>query len=86
MSCAAADPVLELYEKYKALLKAQDEKDYEKSYADWYAFYEAKGSFAPGRPIYPSFSSITYTDPMFFEEWKKLSNAERVAKIAEVSE
>lgn len=83
MSTASA--IESLYETYVALLKAQDEKDYEEQYAHWYAFYEAKGSFAPGLKIYPSFSSITYTDPMSLAEWKKLSDVERAAKIAEVS-
>lgn len=82
---SASDPLYVSYETYKALLKVQDEKDYEEAYANWYAFYEAKGSFTPGKPIYPSFSSITYSDPMSFEEWKKLNDAQQAVKIAEVS-
>lgn len=73
------------YAQYVALLKAQDEKDYEEAREEWYNYHEARGAFAPGLPLHPSFSTITYTDPMSLAEWKKLSDAERTAKIAEVS-
>jgi hypothetical protein len=73
------------YAQYVAALKAHDEKDYEEARKEWYKFYEARGAFAPGLPLYPSFTAITYTDPMSLMEWKTLSDAGRVAKIAEVS-
>ena len=73
------------YAQYVALLKARDETGYEKAREEWYNYHEDRRAFAPGLPLYPSFSTITYTDPMSLAEWKTLSDAARAVKIAEVS-
>ena len=83
---ALRNAVIEVeYAQYVELLKAQDEKDYEKAYISWCKFYNESEKRVPNLPIHRTISAITYTIPMSLDEWKKLSDVARAAKIIELS-
>jgi hypothetical protein len=58
------------------------EQEYLKSYQEWYDFHNSKGRFAPGLPVYPSFSSFSPEHIVPLEMWYTLLEEEQLALIA----